>query len=198
MTIACLTPCCSSSAGASRLPRPGRSTNSISSAVVNRPRPKRRLPRTASSAQPQAPQDMTRLGLGRGAGAAGAQGNVAHLDDQGLALDIAETDVQIARQPKARQIEGRTIERDVAEARGSARRRAGRGGRSSGPLRPEVPPGKAPGPGRNRRCPARWPCRSAVRLPARRRRSAVPSGPAGRDCERTRPRCPWVRRSCGP
>ena len=60
---------------------------------------------------------MTWLGMGRGAGAAGAHGNVAHLHNQGLATHIAEADVQVARQPKARQVESRPVEGDVAKAR---------------------------------------------------------------------------------
>ena len=48
--------------------------------------------------------------------ASGVKGDVLHLHEQGLALHIAETDVQVAGQPQTRQIEGRTIQRYVAEA----------------------------------------------------------------------------------
>src|SRR6185312_8440089 len=49
-------------------------------------------------AEPQGPQNMARLGIGRSAGAAGTDGQRLHAHHQGFAVDVGEAQVQIARQ----------------------------------------------------------------------------------------------------
>ena len=68
----------------------------------------------------QGAEHVAWLGLGGSAGAAGAYGNVAHLHNEGLALDGAETGVQVAGQPEVRQIESGAVERHIAQARAQA------------------------------------------------------------------------------
>ena len=61
---------------------------STSSAVLNRPRPNRRLARVRSSLSPKARKHVAGLGVRRSAGAAGADGQVPHAHQQGLAIDV--------------------------------------------------------------------------------------------------------------
>ena len=90
---------------------------STSSAVLNRPSPNRRLPRTRSSGRPKARSTWLGCGIGRGAGAAGTDGQaILHVQQQCLPFDVAEVEIQISRQPRFRLIERGSVESDVIQS----------------------------------------------------------------------------------
>ena len=52
----------------------------------------------------QGPQDVAGLGIGRGAGGSAADGQVAHCHEQGLAVDVAEGEIEVAGKAERRAV----------------------------------------------------------------------------------------------
>ena len=129
---------------------------STSSAVLNRPRPKRRLARTRSSSKPKARKTWLGSGLADVQALPELTARSLHVHHQGLAVDIGEADVQDCR---AAAVSGRSsagplsdtpfkplgqpVEKPVAQRRPAAR------------ASPAFPPGRARAPWQSRRCRAR-------------------------------------------
>ena len=99
-------------------------TSSTSSAVLNRPRPKRTLLPHGVLRQREAAKHMAGLRRGRGAGAARAQGDVGDVQQQRLALDAGEAHIEVARQTQLRQFQARPVERDAGDGRREPRKEA--------------------------------------------------------------------------
>ena len=142
------------------LARRVRSAKSTSASVLKRPRPKRRLLRAASSLRPRARSTWLGLGVGRRAGGAAADGEVAHRQEQGFAVDVAEGEVEVAGEAEGRAVvvacvEGGAAESDVVELVDRCPRRGGCGGRRGAAFRWAVRRGRVAARWRSRRCRAR-------------------------------------------
>ena len=169
-------------------------TYSTSSAVVNRPRPKRRLLWARSSLDAHRPQDIARLRARRRAGRAGADRHVPQAHQQRLALDVGEAQVQVARQPLRRV----AVERHVFQLLHDAVLQPLAQSRQPLGLRRHLLPAQLAGHAEadDQRHGQRAAAQAALVAAAVEQR--LQPRRAGRAGGRTGRRRPWGRTSCGP
>ncbi len=170
-----------------------RSAKSISSAVVNRPRPNRRLARARSSLDAHGPQDVARLGLSRRAGRAGADRHITHGHHQGLAFDARETQVEVPGEPPRRV----AVQVEPVQPLGESREEAIPQPLNTLGLRLAFAPGDL---GRQAQADdqrdGQGPAPQSALVPAAVEQRG-PAGPAGRAGGRTTRRSPWGHRTYG-